>query len=70
MDIKLKHSSNDPDYERIEGMRKYRSKNYWANILIVVGIITLFIYGLGIIFIFFGILKKINARHFKTKFRE
>jgi hypothetical protein len=43
MDIKLKHSSNDPDYERIEGMRKYlkkllgkyfnNSRNYYTTYL-------------------------------------
>lgn len=67
--LNLRTSSNDPQYERITALRTYRSKNYWANIYLIIGILSLPIYGLGLVIIFLGIVKKINARHIKAKYK-
>lgn len=68
--IRIEHTINDLEYERKTGLREARSKNFWGNWLIGIGIITLPIFGLGIIFLILGIYKKIQSRHLKVKYKE
>lgn len=70
MDIKFRTSSNDPDYERIEGLREARSRKYKGKILIIVGIITIPLWGIGLIFILRGVVLRINGGHLQEKYKQ
>ncbi|MFK7949175.1 MAG: hypothetical protein AB8G11_16410 [Saprospiraceae bacterium] len=69
MNIDFRHTNNDPDYEKVQGLRKSRSLNFKGNWGIFIGIITLPL-GIGIIILALGIYWKLQGKHLKVKYKE
>lgn len=61
---------NDPTYERIDALRQAREYSYYAKIYLIVGLITLPLLGIGIIFLIIAWSCQFNASRLEYKFKE
>ena len=68
MDIRL--TKNDPNFERIQGQRKSRALKYSVKVLFWIGLITLPLLGLGIIFWIIATFINVKANMLKHKYKE
>ena len=67
MDIRL--TNNDPDFEKVQGHRKARALKYNAKILFWVGLITLPLFGFGLLLWLLAIVVNIKANKLKYKYQ-
>ena len=68
MNIRL--TKNDPDYERTQGLRKYRVLKYNVKVLCWIGVITLPLFGFGLIFLISAVFTNVKANMLKHKYEE
>jgi hypothetical protein len=61
---------NDPEYERINGLRQAREHRYLAKIYLIVGLVTLPLLGAGIPFLIISFTHSFNASRLESKYRE
>jgi hypothetical protein len=61
---------NDPNYERINGLREAREARYVGKIWLTIGIVTLPLLGFGIVFLIMGLAKNYTAERLEAKYRE
>ena len=68
MDVRI--TNNDPNFERIQGKRKARALKFNAKILFWIGVVTLLLCGIGLIFWIIALIINIKANKLLYKYQE
>jgi hypothetical protein len=61
---------NDPEYDRITGLRRAREQRFNAKVLAILGVPAILLYGLGLVFLLVAGCYLVSAMALEAKFQQ